>query len=141
MPTAIQRSVLGVYAAEVIFFLFKFGEAILEPTLRVYIYEAVCFNHFPFSDICTHLHLHPARELVVQHSASRFIMYYKLLLNCPAMIMVLFCGAWSDRYGRKLPVMLSCFGTTFAVLLYMTSEQVSKPSSGVTTVCRALRYI
>jgi MFS family permease len=44
-----------------------------------------------------------------------------LVLNLPALLLGLFCGAWSDRVGRKIPVMLSSFGTIVAVLFYMLS--------------------
>jgi len=116
--------VAGEYAAELLFFLFKVGESLLEPTLRMYIYDGVCMNHFPDDDICSNLHLLPDKELIVQNSASRYMMYYKLLLNFPAMVMVLFCGAWSDKGGRKLPVMLTCFGTCVSVIVYMLSDSL-----------------
>ena len=37
------------------------------------------------------------------------------------MILSLFAGAWCDHVGRKIPVVLPCFGTILAVLLYMLS--------------------
>jgi len=138
----IQQTVLGDFAAEITFFLFKIAESMLEPTVRLFIYEAICLNHFPpkhhhhddlmtshhsndtLADTCSHLSLHPSRQLIVQHSAAQYLMYYKLLLNFPAMLLVLCCGAWSDRAGRKLPIILTCFGTTAAVVLYMASIYV-----------------
>ena len=81
MLAAIQRTRLGEYAAEVIFLFSKFGEALLEPTLRLFIYEAVCLNQYPSRDLCANLHRYPAQELVVQNSASRYIMYYKVTLT------------------------------------------------------------
>jgi len=148
----IQRTFVGEFAAEITFFLFKIAESMLEPTVRLFIYEAVCLNEFPphghrhwlydqhdgglvtagggggggghHDSTCAHLHRHPARELTVQHAAAHYMIYYKLLLNFPAVLLVLFCGAWSDRAGRKLPVILTCFGTTAAVVLYMLSVYV-----------------
>jgi len=142
----IQRTFIGEFAAEITFFLFKIAESLLEPTVRLFIYEAVCLNEFPpqghylwlyhhhhgalmtttgrHDSTCAHLHHHPNRELIVQHTAAHYMMYYKLLLNFPAMLLVLFCGAWSDRAGRKLPIILTCFGTTTAVVLYMSSIYV-----------------
>jgi len=142
----VQRTFIGEFAAEITFFLFKIAESMLEPTVRLFIYEAVCLNEFPphghhnwlyrrhhgdlatasggHDSTCAHLHHHPDRELIVQHVAAHYMMYYKLLLNFPAMLLVLFCGAWSDRAGRKLPIILTCFGTTTAVVLYMLSIYV-----------------
>jgi len=143
----IRGSFIGQFAAEITFFLFKIAESMLEPTVRLFIYEAVCLNEFPpgghrhwlyhhhhaslkvaasggHDSTCVHLHHHPNRELIVQDTAAHYMMYYKLLLNFPAMLLVLFCGAWSDRTGRKLPIILTCFGTTTAVVLYMMSIYV-----------------
>jgi len=47
---------------------------------------------------------------------------YKLVINLPAVLLLLFCGAWSDRVGRKLPVVLSSFGTVIAVIFFMISR-------------------
>ncbi len=71
--------------------------------------------------ICGTLQEHPDIEDEIQQESAKYIMAYKILLNLPAVLLGLFCGAWSDRIGRKLPVMLPCVGTIFAVLLYMSS--------------------
>lgn len=147
----IRKTFIGEFAAEITFFLFKIAESMLEPTVRLFIYEAVCLNEFPpqghrhwlyhhhgglatasggHDSTCKHLHRHPNRELIVQHTAAHYMMYYKLLLNFPAMLLVLFCGAWSDRAGRKLPIILTCFGTTTAVVLYMSSIYVGGVMGG-----------
>ncbi len=116
--TAIQSGLLGEYAAEILFFLFKISEAMLEPSIRLFIYETVCLqDHDPST--CAKLNAHPEEEALVQTRAASLIMYYKMLINLPAILLVLFCGAWSDRCGRKLPVMLTCAGGVLAVLLYM----------------------
>ena len=53
-------------------------------------------------------------------------MYYKLVINLPAVLLLLFCGAWSDRVGRKLPIILSSFGTVIAVIFFMISRVIDK---------------
>ena len=40
----------------------------------------------------------------------------------------LFCGSWSDRIGRKIPIILPCFGCIISVILYMISMVVDSPS-------------
>jgi len=67
------------------------------------------------------LHYTPNSTLSQATSAS-FLMYYKLIINLPAVLLLLFCGAWSDRVGRKLPVVLSSFGTVVAVVFFMVSR-------------------
>lgn len=35
----------GDYAAEIVFFLFKVAESLLEPSLGLYVYQCVCLQH------------------------------------------------------------------------------------------------
>ncbi|ELT95312.1 hypothetical protein CAPTEDRAFT_201470 [Capitella teleta] len=121
----IQGGFLGTYAAEILILIFKIAESMLEPSVRLYIYDSVCLESFPDSSTCSHLSEDASAELQVQRSSAAYIMHYKLLLNLPAMVLVLFCGAWSDRAGRKIPVIITCFGSILAVLLYMSSTYVS----------------
>lgn len=101
------------YSAEGIFFLFKIADSILEPTLRLYIYHLTAETYRGQSEEKT------------QSAAAIFLMTYKVAVNLPAILVSLFCGAWSDRVGRKLPVMLCCFGSILACLLYMASLMTS----------------
>lgn len=116
----------GVVPAEVVFFLFKIGEALLEPSVRLYITEGVCRQMFALHNEtwtkCSHLSEYPDQEDDVQVTAASYLMYYKLVINLPAILLLMFCGAWSDRVGRKLPVILSSFGTVVAVIFFMISR-------------------
>jgi len=120
----------GALSAEVVFFLFKIGEALLEPTVRLYIMEGVCRQMLTFHNEswirCSHLSDYPDKEDDVQATAANYLMYYKLIVNLPALLLLLFCGAWSDRVGRKLPVILSSFGTVIAVIFFMISRVTVK---------------
>lgn len=109
-------------AAEAVFFLFKTGEALLEPTARLYIAGGVCMQQFyNDTDVCDNLSNHPDHENAVQALAASYLAYYKLVLNLPALLIATFCGAWSDRVGRKLPIIMSSFGTIVAVVFYLIS--------------------
>jgi len=120
----------GVLPAEIVFFLFKIGEALLEPSVRLYITEGVCRQMLAFHNEsrikCSHLGDHPDTEDDVQSTAADYLLYYKLIINMPAVLLLLFCGAWSDRVGRKLPVILSSFGTVVAVIFFMISRVTVK---------------
>lgn len=52
-------------------------------------------------------------------------MYYRILLNVPAIVLSMFCGSYSDKYGRKPIILFPCFGSMLAVILYGTSNLVS----------------
>ena len=88
-----------LYAGEILFFLFKVADSILEPTLRLYIF-------FLAGEIYGEEGIKS-----VQTNAAVYLMVYKFSVNLPAIVLGLFCGAWSDKVGRKLPVMFCCFGT------------------------------
>ena len=113
---------------EIIFFLFKVGDAMLDPAARLFIYQGVCLQHFPNGSTCANLEFYPKEEDFVQKRSASYIMYFKLLLNLPAVFLGLFCGAWSDRVGRKLPVLMSPLGTILGVMCLMMSMMV--PSEG-----------
>ncbi|XP_052802385.1 proton-coupled folate transporter-like [Mya arenaria] len=114
---------------DLIFFMYNIGDAMLDAVLRPNIPQIVCFNMFPDRlDMCRNLETTPDLEDDVQKQATNYIIYHKVLSNFPALILGLFCGAWSDKYGRKLPMVLPSIGTTFAVLLYMLAN-VSPQSS------------
>jgi len=75
----------GVLPAEVVFFLFKIGEALLEPSVRLYITEGVCRQTLAFhnqsSSKCSRLNQYPDEEDSVQSTAANYLMYYKLIIN------------------------------------------------------------
>lgn len=96
------------FAAEVIFFLFKIADSFLEPTTRLYLYKTVS-------------ELESGEERPTQRLAAYYLTGYKVLVNLPAVLLGLFCGAWSDRIGRRLPLMLSCYGTILTCLLLLAS--------------------
>lgn len=111
-----------VMLAELVFFFYKTGESMLDATTRPYIIRVVCHNHFPNNrTLCKHLDAFPVIEDWIQGEAGSYLIYYRMLVNFPAIFLGLFCGAWSDKYGRKIPMMLPSLGSVMSVLFYMMS--------------------
>ena len=136
----IQDGICGKYAAEAIFFLFKIGEAMLDPSVRLYIYRSICLQEYSNSPSSCQTTLYEEdHEEHIQAVSANYIMAYKILLNCPVIILGLFCGAWSDHVGRKLPVVMACTGSIFAVLLFMTSIIKEVPTIPLVLAGSALR--
>ena len=127
------RNFMSEYVAEIVFFLFKVGQALLDVTFRLYMFQAVCEQQFPKDSSCLHLEDFPDRESAVQIMYNSYTMYYKLIFYLPAIFLSLFCGAWSDRVGRKIPVILSSLGTIVTVLFYLFGMLADK-SSGVALI-------
>ena len=111
-----------VMLAELVFFVYKTGESMLDATTRPYIIRVVCHNNFPTNkSVCQNLDAFPVLEDWIQGEAGSYLIYYRILVNFPAIFLGLFCGAWSDKYGRKIPMMLPSLGSVMSVLFYMMS--------------------
>lgn len=113
----------GIVVINIMMFLYKAGEAMLDATTRPYLIRAVCYeilktNNQGNETECSSLENHPAMEDQVQKQSGYYLIYYRLLLNIPAILLSLFCGSYSDRHGRKLPILLPCFGGMAAVMMY-----------------------
>ncbi|XP_059139025.1 proton-coupled folate transporter-like [Physella acuta] len=121
---------------DVVFLLYKSGEAMLDSAIRPFVITAVCqdmsrdvvndswtrgqqmFMNGSL-DPCDYLEELPLLESPVQARSATFLMIYRILVSVPAVFLGLFCGAWSDRTGRKLPMMIPSLGSILAVLLYI----------------------
>ena len=55
----------------------------------------------------------------LQMEAADYIMAMKILQDVPAFVLGMFCGGWSDRVGRRLPMMLPCFGGIIVTLIFV----------------------
>ncbi|XP_061198268.1 proton-coupled folate transporter-like [Saccostrea echinata] len=92
----------------------------------------VCFTMYPeHTQQCRHMEMHAGIQSHVQRESTTYLILHKLLTNTPALVLGMFCGAWSDKYGRKLPMALPCFGTTFAVLFYMAANMAYEGSTNL----------
>ncbi|CAD5120797.1 unnamed protein product [Dimorphilus gyrociliatus] len=96
------------FAPELIFLLFKAGDAMLEPTLKLFLYESVQQSG--------------ENDATAQERGATYMLLHKIVINLPALVLGLVCGAWSDKVGRKLPMMLPCVGAVLGALAYIGSE-------------------
>lgn len=103
-------------------FIYKTVESILEPTVKLYLYESTCRALYVDNQtICISLENNPDEEIKVQQLSAYYLMVYNLLLFVPTIFWGLLCGAWSDRVGRKLPIILSLLGTILAASIFLLS--------------------
>jgi len=115
------------YVGETIFFLFKIGSAMLIPGVRLYLYKVACLERYD-KIVCDNLHNYTVENQDVQYDAGNYIIYYKLLVNVPAILLGLFCGPWSDKVGRKIPVLLPCVGVLLGCVLLILSSIPDVPT-------------
>lgn len=86
----------------------------------------VCLVNFQLnaSDCSRHNH---TSEDVDEHSSdiqkyvSDLNIYSSLIENIPSIIFVLFLGPWSERNGRKLPMITPLIGHVCSVSLYLAN--------------------
>jgi len=66
MLDRLRRLSVGDHAAEIVFFLFKMSESLLEPSLGLYIYQCVCLDYdrstSDAGEACNNLTHFPERE-------------------------------------------------------------------------------
>ena len=55
----------------------------------------------------------------IQKYVSNLNIYASLIENIPSVILVLFIGPWSERNGRKVPMMTPVVGLILSVTLYI----------------------
>ena len=90
---------------EVITLLYHICYAMIEPSIKVHIYESLC-SVGNYSTDCSTLTSKDKTSVMledaIQKYAANSLVYLKLLRSLPALLMIIFCGAWSDNIGRKV---------------------------------------
>ncbi|XP_064080713.1 lysosomal proton-coupled steroid conjugate and bile acid symporter SLC46A3-like [Macrobrachium nipponense] len=68
----------------------------------------ICSVNFGFSaKVCENLDDHLEENVSVQKEFTVFSFYNSIILSVTTLIFVLFMGSWSDKYGRKIPLLLT----------------------------------
>ncbi|ROT69738.1 Proton-coupled folate transporter [Penaeus vannamei] len=71
----------------------------------------ICSVNLGFPDqVCNNLSAHPEEDVLVQREFSLFAFYNSIIMSAIPLIFVLFMGAWSDKYGRKIPLLWTLIG-------------------------------
>lgn len=124
-PFFSSRSVsekMGFLAAtitvEPMLFLFVFSLALCMVTTQSLVIRKYCLLELNLSDEhCRNLTHDKPNEAKAQELASTLNMYKALLEAVPTVVLALFLGAWSDKYGRKMLLLLPNIGTCLQLVL------------------------
>ncbi|MPC65565.1 hypothetical protein E2C01_059703 [Portunus trituberculatus] len=97
------RAVLGAITVEPVMLVDgACKEAMLIYTENVQM-NKICSVKLGYSpEVCANLTAHPQESVNVQREFSLFAFYNSILMSIPPLIFILFMGAWSDKYGRKV---------------------------------------
>lgn len=85
--------------------------------------EKACKVNFGLSeDVCGSLKEHDDSQKAVQDLVSSFLMYRSIFETAIQVVWVLVLGSWSDRWGRRMPLMfsLACLLLESAVYLIIS---------------------
>ncbi|XP_055378625.1 proton-coupled folate transporter-like [Condylostylus longicornis] len=115
----------------------------IEPTMFLYMFaimftsvveqaffvrKACLVNHNYTVEICDNIVHHEEVNIKVQHTTSNFFQYESIAAHIFPIILALFLGAWSDKRGRKLPLLLGLTGKfIFYVMMIINENQPSWP--------------
>lgn len=105
------RAKLMQVSAELIMFIYMFSYVLRSTTSTIMIMDKVCRVHLGYpDDICKNLGLFPTINNQVEKMTNNYHLGHTLLQMAPSAFLALFIGSWSDKYGRKPPVILALTG-------------------------------
>ncbi|XP_060572358.1 proton-coupled folate transporter-like [Ruditapes philippinarum] len=113
----IQLTIIGVT-----YFFFRTGVSMFDTIVGPYLLRAVCEKRFLNNiTICGNIEQLPVIESEVRKEAGIYFIIYRLFVSVPVIFSGLFFGAWSDKRGRKIPMLVPCVGIIFSAIIYICS--------------------
>lgn len=96
---------------EVIMFLYMFSYIMRSVSSTSMIVDKVCIVHLNQSEYdCHHLKEHKDLKSTVEKIANNYHLGHSMIQMIPSAILACFIGSWSDKYGRKAPVVIALVG-------------------------------
>ncbi|CAL1284797.1 unnamed protein product [Larinioides sclopetarius] len=97
---------------ELVMFMYMFANMMTMVSLTSLIMDKVCLVHLQESqEVCSNLKDHNSTKLEVSKQANNYSVGYSLVMMLPSSIIACFIGAWSDKYSRKVPLIMALTGT------------------------------
>ncbi|KAK7069065.1 hypothetical protein SK128_028337, partial [Halocaridina rubra] len=95
---------------------------VLVETLQM---DKVCLIHLNQTrEVCDNISEYDDIKKATTTKVSEFAMYNGIILAVIPLFFILFMGAWSDRYGRKVPLCISTTGHVLYALGYLVTSAV-----------------
>lgn len=87
--------------------------------------DKICLVNLNYTqEVCGNLSAYPEENLEHQKAFSVFGMWYGVLTAILPLFFVLFVGAWSDKYGRKPPLLAANVGHIMWALCYLSNSLI-----------------
>ncbi|XP_042895381.1 proton-coupled folate transporter isoform X1 [Parasteatoda tepidariorum] len=92
-------------------FLFMFGFMINMSCLSNLIMDKACLYYYNYTEeLCNNISFYPIEKTNLEKLSNNYMLYSQVLSLIAALVMI-FIAPWSDRYGRKIPLIAACIGT------------------------------
>ncbi|XP_071526054.1 probable peptidoglycan muropeptide transporter SLC46 isoform X2 [Panulirus ornatus] len=78
------------------------------------------------SEMCANLSHYPEENIKMQQAFSMFGMYNGIIMAFLPLFFILFMGAWSDKYGRKVPLYIATLGHFCWAFGYLLNSWVTE---------------
>lgn len=96
---------------EVVMFMYMFSSVLRMVSTTTLIMDKVCLSNLNFSqEVCSNLAGNPVQKNQVEKLANNISVGHGMIMMLPACIISAFIGAWSDKYGRKVPLIIALIG-------------------------------
>ncbi|XP_022086522.1 proton-coupled folate transporter-like [Acanthaster planci] len=113
MLVAVTVEPLAVMTMTAVFFLTQGNQQ--------FVYFKLCMIAYNETSLCSNLSAHPHAEDRIQAETSRWLLYIDIICYTPTLFTMLILGAWSDRIGRRPPLILACIGSTVLGTMLLVS--------------------
>lgn len=118
--TQAMLKVFKEITVEPVLFLYMFGTYMQYVAFQDLVYNKVCSSKFD-KHSCDNLYDPSNKDELdtVQNESSAWILWSTIALSVPSIFSSAYIGSWSDRYSRKLPLILPPLGNVFGSLVYI----------------------
>ncbi|GFU31643.1 hypothetical protein NPIL_252001 [Nephila pilipes] len=96
---------------EVVMFMYMFASVMRRVSTTTLIMDKVCLVHLGLSnEICKNLKDFPVQKIEVEKLSNNYDVGHSLIQMLPSCVISCFVGAWSDKYSRKIPLIVAFLG-------------------------------
>ncbi|KAG8197166.1 hypothetical protein JTE90_011326 [Oedothorax gibbosus] len=96
---------------ELVMFLYMFSSVVRMVSTTTMILDKACLSNLNFTaEVCANLSHHPVEKTASEKLANNVSVGHGLILMLPACFISAFIGSWSDKYGRKVPLIIALVG-------------------------------
>ncbi|XP_055606623.1 proton-coupled folate transporter-like isoform X2 [Uranotaenia lowii] len=92
-----------------------------------YVYKACTINHGYGHNICANIEHYQEIKKEVHITTSTFLMWNHIAMDVVPISMAFFLGPWSDKRGRKLPILLGLIGKLIHSIMIMINTKMNWP--------------